>query len=349
MTDILFSNEYITFLNTIKHDIRSARVRASLSVNKELILLYWRIGNGILHQQKEKGWGSKVIDQLSLDLKHSFPDMKGFSKQNLSYMRQFASEYDENAIVQQPIGEIPWGHNIDIFTKLKDPKIRLWYIQKTIEFGWSRNILVMQIESKTHLRRGHAQTNFKKNLSETTSDLAHEIVKSSYNFEFLGLMDDVHERIIEKKLINHIRDFLLELGAGFAYLGSQYKINVGDEDFFIDLLFYHVRLRCYIVIELKSGKFMPEFAGKLGFYVTAINKQMKHESDNPTIGLLLCKQNNKLIVEYALNNQKQPISVSEYTTLPKEYENLLPSPEQLQHLVNTMDIKENDTPMTEMN
>ena len=338
MSDIINSKDYIHFLNDIKQDIQTSRVKAALSINKELILLYWRIGKGILDRQQQLGWGAKVIDQLSLDLKHDFPDIKGFSRQNLSYMRQFAGEYGADTIIQQAVGEIPWGHNIELFTKLKDNDIRLWYIQKTIENGWSRNVLVMQIEAQNHLKVGAAQTNFALTLPKPTSDLAKQLVKSEYNFEFLGLADDVHEKVIEKAMIDHIRDFLIELGSGFAFLGSQYKLVVGDEDFYCDLLFYHTKLRSYVVLELKADKFKPEYAGKLGFYITAINRQVKHELDNPTIGLLLCKKANKVIVEYALNDNKQPMGVAEYTTgLPSEYKNLLPTPEQFQHLIDTLE------------
>jgi predicted nuclease of restriction endonuclease-like (RecB) superfamily len=299
------TKDYMNFLNDIKKDIATSRVRAALSVNKELILLYWRIGNGILERQKEQGWGAKVIDILSQDLKHAFPDVKGFSKQNLFYMRQFSTEYNDYQFVQQTVGELPWGHNIEIITKIKDHAIRVWYIEKTIENGWSRNVLSMQIESKAHLRLGQAQTNFHNTLPSHTSDLAQQLIKSSYNFEFLGLSNDVHEKIIEKGLMDHIRDFLLELGTGFAFMGSQYRITLAGEEFFIDLLMYHVKLKSFVVIELKAGKFKPEYVGKLGFYTTAIDAEVKDASDNPTIGLLLCQSANKMMVEYCLKDTKK--------------------------------------------
>lgn len=347
-TDVTHTKDYVTFLNSIKKDIQTSRIRAVLSVNKELISLYWRIGKGVLEKQSELGWGSKVIEQLSLDLKHSFPDIKGFSKQNLWYMRQFASEYGENEILQQAIGEIPWGHNIDIFTKLKDNNIRFWYIKKTIENGWSRNVLVMNIEAGTHLKLGAAQTNFNLTLPNPTSDLAQQLIKSEYNFEFLALADKAHEKAIEKGLINHIRDFLLELGKGFAFMGSQYRVELAGEEFFIDLLMYHVKLKAYVVIELKSGKFKPEYVGKLGFYTTAIDHEIKDDSDNPTIGLLLCQSTNKMMVEYCLKDSKKPMGVSEYQTVPKEYENLLPSPEQFQHVLDTIESKEDHASTNQM-
>ena len=338
MTEILNTKEYINFLNDIKKDIQTSRVKAALSVNKELILLYWRIGKGILSRQKELGWGAKVVDQLSLDLKHEFPETKGFSRQNLFYMRQFAGEYSDDQIIQQLVGQLPWGHNIEIFTHVKDYDLRKWYIEKTIENGWSRNVLVMQIESSAHLRLGNAQTNFELTLPKPTSDMAKELIKSEYNFEFLGLSDEAHERDIEKGLIDHIRKFLLELGCGFAFLGSQYKLEVGGEDFYIDLLFYNLKLRSYFLLELKSDKFKPEYAGKLSFYITAVNRLLKQEGDNPTIGLLLCKKANKIVVEYALDDFRHPIGVSEYTTgLPENYQKLLPTKEQFQHLLETLE------------
>jgi predicted nuclease of restriction endonuclease-like (RecB) superfamily len=340
MTEVTHTKDYVTFLNTIKRDIQSSRLRAVLAVNKELIHLYWRIGEGILEKQKELGWGSKVIEQLSLDLKHSFPEIKGFSKQNLWYMRQFASEYNKSEIIQQTIGEIPWGHNIDIVTKLKDNNTRFWYVKKTIENGWSRNVLSMHIEAETHLKLGAAQTNFNTTLPNPTSDLAQQLIKSEYNFEFLAMADTVHEKVIEKGLIDHIRNFLLELGNGFAFMGSQYRITLAGEEFFIDLLMYHVKLKAYIVIELKSGAFKPEYVGKLGFYTTAIDHEIKDDLDNPTIGLLLCQSTNKMMVEYCLKDTNRPMGIAEYKTLPKKYENILPTPEQFQNLINTIEIKQ---------
>jgi predicted nuclease of restriction endonuclease-like (RecB) superfamily len=338
MTEIINSKDYMSFLSDLKKDIQTSRVRAALSVNRELILLYWRIGTEIVRRKKELGWGTEVIKTLAQDLKHAFPEMKGFGERNLVYMQTFAASYQDYEFTQQVAAQIPWFHHCVIIDKIKDHETRVWYIQKTIENGWSRNVLVMQIESRAHLRLGHAKTNFKETLPDITSDLAQQLIKSEYNFEFLGLADDAQEKVIERGLLDHIRDFLLELGSGFSFLGSQYKIEVGGEDFYTDLLFYHVKLRCYIVIELKAGKFIPEYAGKLGFYVTAINKQLKHEQDNPTLGLLLCKQANQVIVEYALNDSKQPMGVAEYRAgLPKEYEHLLPTQQQFQHLLDTIE------------
>lgn len=337
MTEIINSKDYYVFLQNIKQDIQTSRVRAALAVNKELILLYWRIGNGILERQIELGWGAKVIEQLAQDLKHAFPEMKGFSRQNLWYMRQFAGEYLSDEIIQQAVGEIPWGHNIKIFTKIKDNEIRLWYIQKTIENGWSRNVLEMHIEAKSHLKLGKAQTNFAATLPNPTSDLAQQLIKSKYNFDFLGLDADVHEKIIEKGLINHIKNFLLELGHGFAFMGNQHRITLAGEEFFIDLLMYHVKLKSYVVIELKAGKFKPEYVGKLSFYTNAIDSEIKDTNDHPTIGLLLCQSTNKIMVDYCLKDTNKPMGVAEYTSgLPDKYKGLLPNPEEFQHLIDTL-------------
>lgn len=337
MTEITTTKDYMLMFNDIKKDIQTSRVRAALSINKELTMLYWRIGKEILKRKKDLGWGSEVVKNLSQDLKHTFPDMKGFSARNLVYMQTFASEYQDGEFTQQLAAQIPWGHNQVILDKLKETELRKWYIEKTIENGWSRNVLVMQIESAAHLRLGKAQTNFKDTLPKTSSDLAQQLMKNEYNFEFLGLGSDALEKDIEKGLMAHIQKFLLEIGTGFAFLGSQYKLNVGGDDFYIDMLFYHTRLRCYFVIELKAGKFQPEYTGKLGFYVTAVNRQLKHESDQPTIGILLCKQANKLVVEYALQENKQPLGVASYTSgLPEEYQKLIPSQEQFQHLLDTL-------------
>jgi predicted nuclease of restriction endonuclease-like (RecB) superfamily len=338
MTDLMNSKEYITFLNTIKQDIQTSRVRAALAVNKELTLLYWRVGKAILERQTQLGWGAKVIEHLAFDIKQSFLDLKGFSHTNLKYMRMFALRIDHPEIGPQAVDQIPWGHLRSLLDAFENKSDIFWYIQKTIENGWSRNVLAMHIEAQSHLKLGKAQTNFTATLPAPTSDLAHQLIKSEYNFDFLGLAQDVEEKVIEKGLINHIRDFLLHLGQGFAFLGSQYKLDVGGEEFFVDLLFYHTRLRCYFVLELKADKFKPEYAGKLSFYITAVNRQIKTEMDNPTIGLLLCKKANKVVVEYALNDTKQPMGIAEYTTgLPKEYANLLPTPEQFQHLIDTLE------------
>ena len=337
MNKIINSKDYITFLNDIKKDIQTSRVKAALSINKELILLYWRIGKGILDRQQQQGWGSKIIEQLSLDLKHDFPQMKGLGIRNLKYMQRFSAEMLDFEIVQQLVAQIPWGHITHLLDRVNSTETRLWYIKKTIENGWSRNVLVMQIEAQAHLKLGAAKTNFSLTLPNPASDLAQQLIKSEYNFDFLGIGDDVHEKVIEKGLIDHIRNFLLELGNGFAFMGSQYRVELAGEEFFIDLLMYHVKLKSYVVIELKAGKFKPEYVGKLGFYTTAIDHEVKDESDNPTIGLLLCQSANQIMVDYCLKDTKKPMGVSEYTTgLPSKYKDLLPTPEQFQHLIDTL-------------
>ena len=337
MNEIIDSKDYLTFLNDIKQDIQNSRVKAALSINKELILLYWRIGKEVLQRKKEQGWGSEVVKALSQDLKHEYPDIKGFGERNLVYMQTFAAAYPDYEFTQATPAQITWYHNQTILDKIKDHQTRIWYIQKTIENGWSRNVLVMQIEAQTHLKLGAAQTNFSLTLPKPTSDLAQQLIKSEYNFEFLGITENVHEKVIEKGLIDHIRNFLLELGNGFAFMGSQHRVELAGEEFLIDLLMYHVKLKCYVVIELKAGKFKPEYVGKLGFYTTAIDHEVKDDLDNPTIGLLLCQSANKIMVDYCLKDTKKPMGVSEYSArLPEKYKNLLPTPEQFQHLIDTL-------------
>jgi len=336
-TDMVRSAETFTgyeeFLRDVKERVRTAQVRAALAVNRELVLLYWSIGRDVLTRQAEQGWGAKVIERLSADLRREFPEMKGFSRTNLLYMRAFAEAYPDEVIVQQVAGQIPWFHNCVLLDKVKDKEERLWYAHVTVEHGWSRNVLVHQIESKLYQRQGKAITNFERALPAPQSDLAHQLLKSPYNFEFLTLQQDAEERTLEKGLIEHIRQFLLELGTGFAFLGSQYHIEFDDEDYFLDLLFYHVKLRCFIIIDLKSGKFRPEYAGKMNFYLAVVDDLLRHPDDNPTIGLILCKEKKALTVEYALRNTATPIGVSEYLiteTLPEELKTSLPTVEQLE-------------------
>jgi predicted nuclease of restriction endonuclease-like (RecB) superfamily len=324
---------YILLLNKLKQEITAARVKAHLAVNAELTILYWKIGKHILERQRDEGWGTKVIERISRDLSHEFPEMKGLSPRNLVYMQTFAKNYPDLEFTQQAAAQIPWFHNMVILDKISDQKERVWYIQKTIENGWSRNVLVHQIETNLYKRQGKALTNFSHTLTDEQSDLAIELFKSSYNLEFLTLEQKAKERDLERNLISNIRDFLLELGTGFAFMGNQYKIIVEDEEFFVDLLFYHVRLRAYVVIEIKTGKFIPEYAGKMGFYLSAIDHQIKHSDDNPSIGLILCQMNKKLIVEYALKGSTKPIGVSGYKiteVLPKELKDELPSVTEIQ-------------------
>jgi predicted nuclease of restriction endonuclease-like (RecB) superfamily len=297
------------------------------------VLLYWRIGCDILNRQADQGWGAKVIDRLAHDLRTAFPDMKGFSPRNLKYMRAFAEAWPDVEFVQQAAALLPWGHNLVLLDRLNVAEERRWYVAKAIEHNWSRNVLVMQIETRLLERSGQAVTNFPDTLPAPQSDLARESIKDPYRFDFLGLTDEAQEREIEYALVRHVTEFLLELGAGFAFVGRQVLLDVGGDEFFVDLLFYHLKLRCYVVIELKGGKFKPEHLGQLGFYLTAVDRQVKSEHDNPTIGLLLCKSKNKVVAEYALGDKSQPMGVAEYKlleSLPLELQTSLPSIEQIE-------------------
>lgn len=325
--------EYGPLLDDLKARIRTAQIRAALSVNRELVLLYWGIGRRILDAQRTEGWGAQVIDRLAVDLRSAFPDMKGFSPRNVKYMRAFAEAWPEEPIVQQVVAQIPWGHNVRLLDKLTNPDERLWYARATVEHGWSRNHLVIQIESRLYERQGKALTNFERAFPATQSDLARQILKDPYNFEFLTLDGDAAERELEKGLVDHIRKFLLELGAGFAFVGSQYPLEVGGDDYFIDLLFYHLKLRCYVVIELKTGKFKPEYAGKLNFYLAVVDDLLRHSDDKPTIGLILCKDRNRVAAEYALRGTASPMGVAEYRiteALPEGLLHSLPTVEQIE-------------------
>ena len=329
-------DNYDEFLNALKERIRHAQVRAALAVNKELVLLYWQIGRDILKRQEQEGWGAKVIEKLAKDLKVEFPEMKGFSSRNLKYMRAFAESYPEESIVQQVVAQIPWGHNVRILDSVKAYDERLWYIQQTLENGWSRAVLEYQIESKLYQRQGKAITNFDQSLPKPQSDLAQQILKSPYNFDFLSLGQQAQERDLERALINHMRDFLLELGVGFSFVGSQYPLEISGQEFKIDLLFYHLKLRCFVVIELKMGKFEPAFSGQINFYVNAVDDLLRHADDQPTIGLVLCKSKENTIVEYALRGVSTPIGVSTHSIqeLPAELQENLPTVEELQQELN---------------
>jgi len=333
--------DYADWLAELKGRIHGAQQRAALAVNRELVGLYWEIGRDILARQAEQGWGAKVIERLAHDLRTAFPDMKGFSPRNLKYMRAFAEAWPDQSFVQAVLAQLPWYHQLALLDKLPGPEARRWYAAKAIEHGWSRNVLVMQIESQLLERSGSAVTNFPATLPAPQSDLAIESLKDPYRFDFLGLGEQAQEREIESALVQHVTDFLLELGAGFAFVGRQVLLDVGGEEFFIDLLFYHLKLRCYVVIELKAGKFKPEHLGQLGFYLTAVDRQVKHAQDNPSIGLLLCKSKNKVVAEYALGDKSQPMGIAEYKlveSLPQELQTSLPSIEQIEReLGNPMD------------
>lgn len=324
---------YSDWLTDLKDRIHHAQQRASLAVNRELVLLYWQIGQDILQRQAAQGWGAKVIDRLAHDLRTAFPDMKGFSPRNLKYMRAFAEAWPDSEFVQGVLAQLPWYHQLALLDKLPDGESRGWYAAKAIEHNWSRNVLVMQIESGLLERQGKAVTNFEARLPKAQSDLARESLKDPYRFDFLNLGEEAQERAVESALVRHVTEFLLELGAGFAFVGRQVLVDVGGEEFFIDLLFYHLKLRCYVVIELKTGKFKPDHLGQLGFYLTAVDRQIKGDQDNPSIGLLLCKSKNKVVAEYALSDKSQPMGIAEYKlqqALPAELETDLPSIEQIE-------------------
>lgn len=320
---------YLELLNGLKSRIRSAQIKAALAVNQEMIVLYWQIGREILIQQQREGWGSKVIDRLAKDLKQEFPEVKGFSRSNLMYMRAFANTWPDEEIVQRCAGQIPWRHNQILIDKLNTLEERIWYAQKSLENAWSRDILVLQIESELYQRQGSAITNFKNTLPAPQSDLAQQIVKDPYNLDFLSLTGAVQERELEQALVERIRDFLLELGVGFAFVGSQYRIEVAGNEYFLDMLFYHLQLRCYVVIDLKVTEFKPEYSGKMNFYVSAVDDLLRHPDDQPTIGIVLCKSKDRTIAEYALRNLNTPIAIATHK-LPKDLQASLPTIEQLE-------------------
>ena len=413
MSDVIKTDDYREWLRDLKQKIQRSQIKAALSVNSQLILLYWDLGKQIVDIQEKRHWGNSFFEQLSKDLTEEFPEMKGFSLRNLQvikqwylfysktdlsktkqlvsylysidnnevtdselptidqsnqFVKQLVSQFEnnENELVEQPVQQlvaqlephlyhpenkediirkqlvsklisIPWGHHIKIMQKIKDPTAALFYINKTIENNWSRSILEYHLETDLYNRQGKAITNFNQTLPEPQSDLATEIIKSSYNFEFLRLSEKARETDIEKALVSHLQQFLLEMGVGFAYMGRQYVLKVGDDDYRTDLLFYHTKLKCYVIIELKTKKFEPEFIGKLNFYVTAVNELIRDENDKPTIGILLCKNKNNFAVKFSLKNVNNPIGVSTYhfTELTDEMKSALPSEETLQNeLIN---------------
>ena len=327
--------DYLKIVNRIKSDIKSAQYKAVISANRELISLYWNIGR-VINDHKE--WGNKFIDNLSKDIKLDFPGSTGYSVRNLKYMAKFASTYRDEEFVQTVSAQIPWSHNIAIMEKIKDESRRIWYIGETEKNGWSVNVLTHQIESDLYARQVIADkvSNFESQLANPQSELAIQTMKDPYIFDFIPFKAEIIERDIEDALIKNITKLLLELGTGFAFVGNQYHLEVGGDDFYLDLLFYHVKLKCYVVIELKTGEFKPEYAGKLNFYLASVDGILKGERDNPSIGLLLCKSKNNVVAEYALKDMSKPIGVSEYkitSMLPKEFENTLPSVEDIQNRI----------------
>jgi predicted nuclease of restriction endonuclease-like (RecB) superfamily len=339
---------YKTLLKDLKQRIKRAQIKASLAANSELIRLYWDIGKTIVERQEKERWGRSVVERLSKDLRQEFPEIKGFSARNIWKMRAFYCAWSRRiSILPQPAAEldgenlpqvateIPWDHNVTLVSKIKDPSERLWYAWQTLEHGWSRSVLVMHIESGLYKRQGKAITNFERTLPPPQSDLAQQTVKDPYVFDFLTMSDKAHERDIEMGLVDHVRRFLLELGDGFAFVGQQYPLEVGGENFYIDLLFYHIKLRCYVVIELKAQPFKPEHAGKMNFYLSAADDLLRHGDDQPSIGLILCKDKNKIVAEYAIRDIKKPIGVSQWKTkivesLPKRLHGKLPSVQELE-------------------
>jgi len=342
------TSEYKKFIQKIKTKVQQAQIKASIKVNVELLKFYWELGEEIIEKQKSASWGSSFLQQINRDLTTAFPDIKGFSLSNIQYIRRWVLFYTKSgtscAIFTKEhldmLTHIPWGHNRVITSKSKSVTEALYYASQTLKYGWSRAVLVHQIESQLYEREGRALTNFSKALPQPQSDLAHQMLKDPYNFDFLTLTKDFKERELEKALIDNITSFLLELGSGFAFIGKQKHIHVGERDFYIDLLFYHTQMHCYVVIELKTVDFEPEFAGKLNFYIKAVDMQIKSDRDEPTIGILLCKGKDKTLVEYALSDIHKPMGVSEYeltNTLPKELKSSLPSIEEIEEELKNLE------------
>jgi predicted nuclease of restriction endonuclease-like (RecB) superfamily len=358
---VKFLRDYASLLGQVKDRIRQAQTRAVLSANAEMIQLYWEVGRLLVQQQATQGWGAGVLRRLASDLHNELPEVKGFSERNLKLMTQFHREYPQlSEIGQQPVAQLqagkvsepiepaasgdvrlgqqlvaqlPWGHNVVLMQKVKSPDIRLWYMQQTLQNGWSRSVLHLMIESKFHARRGKAVTNFPDRLPSIQSDLATQALKDPYIFDFLTLESPFHERELETELLKHLQKFLIELGQGFAFVGRQYHVAVGDDDFYIDLLFYHLTLRCFVVIELKTGQFKAEHAGKMNFYLNVLDDKLRHATDQPSIGLILCQHRNRVVAEYALHGIKKPIGISQYEitrALPKELRSSLPSIEEIE-------------------
>lgn len=327
--------DYAAWLMDLKARINRERLRVVLASNAVMVLLYWDIGRSILDKQADQGWGSHVIDRLAVDLREAFPEMKGFSPRNLKYMRAFASAWPEREIVQRTVAQLSWRQNLALIEKLANSRDRLWYAAKTLEHGWSSNILTLQIETQAHRRHGKAQTNFPATLPPPDSDMAVQVFKDPYLFDFLGTDAPRRETELEQGLVVHIQKFLLELGQGFAFVGRQVHLEIGDEDFYLDLLFYHLKLRRYVVIELKARKFQPGDGAQLGMYMTAVDRLLCHSDDKPTLGLLLVREKNRVMVEYALGGNTKPISVAEWDTqlthaLPEELQASLPTIEQIE-------------------
>lgn len=357
-------NDYGDLIDAINERVATTMLAARQAVNQQLVTLYWDIGCMIALKQQEAGWGNAVVERIAADLRAAWPDRTGFSRANVFRMRAFYLAYSQgltnvaqpvrqipnqvettaeeplSPIVAQPVGQIPpelaaipWGHNVCLIEKVETTEARLWYARQTMQNGWSRAVLVHQIESDLLSRQGAAITNFQQTLPAPQSDLANELIKDPYHFGFLGLSEGISERQLEDSLLTRLTDFLLELGKGFAFAGRQYPLRVADQDYYLDLLFYHLDLRCFVVIDLKIEAFKPEFAGKMSFYLTAVDDQLAKDTDQPSIGLVLCKEHNHLIVEYTLRNMEKPLGVASYQLLPKSVQSRLPSPEQLESVL----------------
>ncbi len=339
MTELI-PTDYRAFLDALKDRVRTARLHAAQAANRELIALYWSIGRDIQARQAEQGWGAGVIDRLSRDLRREFPDMKGLSARNLGYMKAFAAAWPDPEFLQQPAAKLPWFHHCVILAKVSAAEQRSYYVSEALAQGWSRNQLTASIESRLHERQGGAVTNFDRTLPRPTSDLARQTLKDPYIFDFLGLAAEAEERDIELAMVAHIRDTLVELGSGFAYMGRQRRLEVAGEEFFLDMLFYHARLHCYVVVELKGGKFKPEHAGKLNFYLSAVDDLIADKDrDGPSIGLLLCRSKNRVLAEYALRDINKPIGVADLhltRLLPEGLEQALPTVEILEAELSNM-------------
>lgn len=326
---------YGDLLGSVRHLVSEGRRRAISAATQQLVLTYWQIGHEILARQDREGYGTKVIDRLSADLKRAFPDATGFSPRNLKYMRAFAAAWAQAEVVQAPLAQLPWYHHIALITKLDDPTSRRWYAAEAVKQGWSRNILAHQVDTRLQDRTGRAVSNFAGTLPPEDSDLAQQATKDPYLFDFLGTTEPRLERDLEQRLMDHVSGFLLELGQGFALVGRQVRLTLGDDEFYADLLFYHLKLRRYVVVELKAVPFQPEFVGKLGMYLAAVDDRLARDDETPTIGLLLCKSKNAVVAEYALRDHKAPIGVADWATtisgsLPPDLSASLPSIEALE-------------------
>lgn len=330
---------YGELLGALKRRIAAGRLRVVLTANAAMVQLYWELGRTILERQEAEGWGAKVIDRLSADLGEAFPDMQGLSPRNLLFMRSFAAAYPDEPIVKQLVSQLPWGHLVHLLQRVKDPDTRIWYVKACIDNGWSRNILDVQIATEAHRRQGRAVNNFALTMPPVDSDLATQVFKDPYLFDFLGTADPRREREVEQALVDHVQKFLLELGAGFAFVGRQVHLEFSSADYYLDLLFYHLKLRCYVVVELKAVPFQPEFVGKLNMYLSAVDDLLRHPDDKPTIGLLLCKGRDRLVAEYALRGFAKPIGVADWKDqltekLPDELKTSLPTVEEIEAELN---------------